>query len=355
MKIRLAILDRDQVYLRRLESVFNVKYADKLETFIFTDREYALGSLREKKIDVFLADETFDVEMTQLPSNCGFAYLVDTTDIEKVKDAAAVCKFQKAETIYRQILGMFSEKTAAVVGAHMEGEGAKTLAFVSAAGGTGSSVAAAACAMHFAQKGKKALYLNLEKFGSADVFFQAEGNTCLSDVIRAVKSRTGNLAMKLESTVKQDLTGVFFYSSARLALDIAELSAGETQQIVSVLKQSGGYDYIVLDLDFSLETGMLKLLEECDTIIFVADGSAASNVKLERVVTSMNVMEQDQKIDKKLLMRCGILYNRFSSQTSHKASVGEFKEFGGINRFEGFDTGRLLQQLKAQPVFDMFE
>ena len=262
MKIRLAILDRDQVYLRRLESVFNVKYADKLETFIFTDREYALGSLREKKIDVFLADETFDVEMTQLPSNCGFAYLVDTADIEKVKDAAAVCKFQKAETIYRQILGMFSEKTAAVVGARMEGEGAKTLAFVSAAGGTGSSVAAAACAMHFAQKGKKALYLNLEKFGSADVFFQAEGNTCLSDVIRAVKSRTGNLGMKLESTVKQDLTGVFFYSSARLALDIAELSAGETQQIVSVLKQSGGYDYIVLDLDFSLETGMLKLLED---------------------------------------------------------------------------------------------
>ena len=37
MKIRLAILDRDQVYFRRLESVFNVKYADKLETFIFKD------------------------------------------------------------------------------------------------------------------------------------------------------------------------------------------------------------------------------------------------------------------------------------------------------------------------------
>lgn len=355
MKIRLAILDKDEVYLKRLESVFNVKYADKLETFIFTDREFALRSLWEKKIDVFLADEAFDIEMTQLPSNCGFAYMVDTADIESVKGIAAVCKFQKAETVYRQILGMFSEKTAAVVGSHKEGEGGKVLAFVSAAGGTGSSVAAAACAMHFAQKGKKALYLNLEKFGSADVFFQAEGSACLSDVIRAVKSRTGNLAMKLESTVKQDASGVFFYSSARLALDIAELSVGETQQIVSVLKQAGGYDYIVLDLDFSLETGMLKLLGECDTIIFVADGSAASNVKLERVVTSMNLMEQDQKIDKKLLMRCGVLYNRFSSQTSHKVSAGELREFGGINRFEGFDTGRLLQQIKSQPVFDMFE
>ena len=96
MKIRLAILDRDQVYLRRLESVFNVKYADKLETFIFTDREYALGSLREKKIDVFLADETFDVEMTPLPSNCGFAYLVDTADILKIKDSSGSWKIPKA-------------------------------------------------------------------------------------------------------------------------------------------------------------------------------------------------------------------------------------------------------------------
>ncbi|MFG6358234.1 MAG: chromosome partitioning protein ParA [Acetatifactor sp.] len=352
MKIRLAILEKDEVYLKRLESVFNVKYADKLEIYTTTDREFALQSLQDKRIDVFLADETFDIETALLPSNCGFAYLVDTVDIERVRDAAAVCKFQKAETIYRQILGLFSEKTAAVLGTYTEGEGGKALAFVSAAGGTGSSVAAAACAMYFAQKGKKALYLNLEKFGSADVFFQAEGNAGLGDVIYAVKSRKGNLAMKLESTVKRDASGVFFYSSTRLALDIAELSADETRQIVNTLKTSGGYDYIVLDIDFSMEKDMLKILEECNTIVFVADGSAASNVKLERVVASLHVLEQ--QTDQKLLPRCGILYNRFSSHTSHKAQVSDLKEFGGINRYEGFDTDGLLQQLKDQQVFETF-
>ncbi len=350
MKIRLAILEKDEVYLKRLESVFNVKYADKLEIFTATDREFALQSLRDKRIDVFLADETFEIEAARLPSSCGFAYLVDTVDIERVRDAAAVCKFQKAETIYRQILGLFSEKTAAVIGTHVEGEGGRVLAFASAAGGTGSSVAAAACAMYFAQRGKKALYLNLEKFGSADVFFQAEGNASLGEVIYAVKSRKGNLAMKLESTVKRDISGVFFYSSTRLALDIAELSADETLQIVNTLKVSGGYDYIVLDIDFSMEKDMLKILEECNTVVFVADGSAASNVKLERVVASLNVLEQ--QTEQKLLPRCGILYNRFSSQTSHKAQISDLKEFGGIKRYEGFDTGRLLQQLKDQQVFE---
>lgn len=42
MKIKLAILEKDEVYLKRLESVFNVKYADKLEIYSSTDRDIAL-------------------------------------------------------------------------------------------------------------------------------------------------------------------------------------------------------------------------------------------------------------------------------------------------------------------------
>lgn len=37
MKIKLAILDKDTAYLQRIVSVFNNKYADKLEIYSFTD------------------------------------------------------------------------------------------------------------------------------------------------------------------------------------------------------------------------------------------------------------------------------------------------------------------------------
>lgn len=354
MRIRLAILENDTVYLNRLVSVFNIKYADKLEIYSFTDREAAVLSLRANKIDVFLANESFTIKETELPSNCGFAYLVDALDIESVKGIAAICKFQKAELIYRQILGIFSEKVAATTGVHLnDKDSCKVLAFVSAAGGTGSSVAAAACAMNFSQKGKRALYLNLERFGSADVFFHADGNSGLGDVIYAIKSKKGNLAMKLESAVKHDASGVFFYSSTKMALDIAELSPDEIQQIITVLKMSGAYDYMILDLDYAMDRKLLTVFDECNTIVFVTDGSQIANVKLERAVDSLNVMEQQS--DMKILMRSGILYNRFSSQTSHKLNLAGLKEFGGINRYEGFEIQKLLQQLKTQQVFDALE
>ena len=45
---------------------------------------------------------------------------------------------------------------------------------------------AAACARNYAGKGRKVLYLNLESFGSADVFFDADGKADMSDVVHAL-------------------------------------------------------------------------------------------------------------------------------------------------------------------------
>lgn len=74
---------------------------------------------------------------------------------------------------------------------------------------------AAACASYYAAKGEKTLYLNFEKFGSADAFFSAEGQFDMSDIIFALKSRKANLSMKMESCVKQDRRGVYFTRSQR--------------------------------------------------------------------------------------------------------------------------------------------
>lgn len=57
MRIRLAILENDGVYLNRIVSAFNTKYADKLEIYSFTDPAAAVNALKTARIDVFLAGE----------------------------------------------------------------------------------------------------------------------------------------------------------------------------------------------------------------------------------------------------------------------------------------------------------
>lgn len=352
MKMHLAILESDEAYLGRIVSVFTMKYADKLEIYSFTNETSVMQALAEAKIDVFLASDAFEIDMQKIPSRCGFAYLVDSPDVERMYGAEAVCRFQKAELIYKRILNIFSEKTAAKAGINPdENQGAKTIAFISAAGGTGCSTAAAACAVRFARKGKKVLYLNLERFGSADVFFRGEGQGRLEDIVYAIKSKKGNLYLKLESAVKQDASGVYFFSAASVALDCMELCEEEIRQILAELKTYCGYDYIIFDFDFSLRPGQIDVLKECGQIVLVADGAAASNEKTARMLASLSILEQQK--DTKLLMRMGILYSRFGSHTSQKAEGLGLREYGGIKRFEHYPVQQLLREMSELEVFDM--
>lgn len=171
MKIRVAILDNDVNYLSRISDVFHTKYAERIELYSFTDCETAVEALASTRIHVFLASDLFDVECARLPEKCGFAYFVESGGIEMIRGRKAVCKFQKADVIYQQILSIYSDCSEGISGTGFRETDGKRIAFLSPVGGSGSSTMAAACALHFARQGKKVFYLNLEKFGSADLFF----------------------------------------------------------------------------------------------------------------------------------------------------------------------------------------
>lgn len=351
MKIKVAILGRDKTYLSRLVLAFNSRYTEKLEMYSFTQEQAALEALTASRIDVFLADDSYEIDNRQIPGRCGFAYLVDSAEIESFRGQQVIHKFQKADLIYRQILSIYAENVTEITGLHMEqGNGGRLIAYLAVSGGTGASTIAAASAIRLARKGKKVLYLNLERFGSSDVFFQADGTGSFQDIIYAIKSRKGNLSVKLESVVKQDPSGVWFYSATATALDMAELNSEEIRNMIANIKMCGAYDYIILDMDFSLEKSELEILRECAQIVMVGDGSPTSNGKLERVMASMRILEEQN--DWKLLIRCSILYNRFSSRTSEKAVVSDVREVGGIKRYEGYTVEQLLRQLAEEEVLD---
>lgn len=189
MKIKLALLDSDQNYLNRIVTAFNIKYADKLEIYSFTKLESAMAALEPSRIDVLVASDTFVVESSALPKRCQLAYFVESADVDSVNDQRAICKFQKADLIYRQILSIYSEYAGSASGLKLGDDSCKVIAFTSPCGGVGSSTMAAACALHYAARGKRTLYLNFERFGSSDAFFAAEGQFDMSGIIFALKSK----------------------------------------------------------------------------------------------------------------------------------------------------------------------
>lgn len=350
MKIKLAILEKDRSYLTRIVAAFGAKYAGKFEIYSFTNEALALESLHSARIDVLLANDAFSIDVSRLPSRCGFAYLVDSADVDMVNNQMAICKFQKIDLLYKQILAVYSEKAGNITGIRAgEGEG-DLIVFCSAGGGAGGSTMAAACALHFAAQGKKTLYLNLEKFGMADLFFSGQGQFDMSDVIFALKSKKANLPMKLESCVRQDPRGVSYYAGAKIALDLMELNTDEILRLLSELQLTGQYQYIILDMDFSLNKEALRLYRQAQAIVMVSDGSVISNAKTERAFTALKILEQNT--DAPLSERMCLVYNKFSSKNGKPVNVPELRVIGGTPKYERASVEQILAQLSPMELFD---
>lgn len=354
MKVKLALLEKDKNYLDRIISVFSTRYADRFEIYSFTDVAVAESMLDTAKIDVLLAGDVFEIDTSGLPARCGFAYLVDNADIEIVRGQKAVCKFQKAELIYKQILNIYSEKTGNLFNLRPgEGNNTKIVLFDSVSGGAGASSMAAACALHYAAQNSRVLYLNLERYGSSDVFFSGEGKFDISDVIYALKSRKTNLFLKLESCVKRDPRGVFFYSQPQIALDIQELSPEEMIRLISELKKSGSYDYIVIDTDFGMDKRYLPVYYQIPVILWISDGSDLSNGKICRAYTALVALEQNA--DRPLYDRIVLVYNQFSNKTGKTIGEIGLKSIGGTPRYEHASTDQVLTQLAMTNIFDKID
>lgn len=350
MKIKLAILEKDQSYLNRIVTAFSTKYADKFEIYSFTDQAIALATLDSSRIDVLVASDAFEIDTTALPKRCGFAYFVDSIDVDTVNEQRAICKFQKADLIYKQILSIYSENAGSVSGIKLGDDSTKVIFFSSPCGGTGTSTVAASCAMHFSKSGKRTLYLNLEKFGSSDSFFKAEGAFDMSDIIYALKSKKANLAMKLESCVRQDESGVFYFSQSKVALDMHELNFDDITRLISELKLHGSYDYIVVDTDYSMSVETIKLFKQSHAVVWVGDGTEVSNVKIQRAYNALAIKEQNAEAP--LTNRLSLIYNKFSNKSSKTVGDIGLKNIGGAPVYAHAATKQIIEQISAMNMFD---
>ncbi len=350
MKIKLAILEKDIGYLNRIVNAFAAKYPEKFQLYSFTNVDAALSTLDEEKIEVLVSSDAFEIDVKKLPKRCGFAYFVDSAGIDTVNGMPAICKFQKADLIYKQILSVYSENAGNVSGLKFGDDRSKIIIFESVSGGVGGSTLASACATRFAQKGKKTMYLNLERYGSSDVFFKADGQFDMSDIIFVLKSKKANLSMKLESCAKQADNGVYFYSQSKIALDMAELDTDDIIRLISELQISGSYDYIVVDADFDINKESLRVYRKAHSIVWVGDGSEISNTKLFRAFNALSVLEQNADVS--ISSRISLIYNKFSNKTGRTLNDIGIKNIGGAPRYEHADTAQVLSQLSSMEMLD---
>lgn len=348
IKIKVAILDEEDGYLKRITEFFGSQYGDRLESYAFTNQTALFSFLHNHKVDVLLASDRCELDVKSINEKMAFAYLVNSTSIQKVNDKRAICKYQKADLFYKDILALYSENPANVIGLRSDREGETMfLAVFSAAGGNGASTIAAACCMNLASRGKRVLYLNLESMTSSRTYFQSDGNFSISDIVFAIKSKKGNLSLRIESSVKEDSSGVFFFDDGKTPLDVSELTTDDIVVLFDELRFSKSFDYVLIDAPLQFQGKFFEVMRYAHTILLVTDGSLVANSKLQRIHEAIAIVEQRENVS--LLNKIFLVGNKFENGTSRMPEMPEMPEIlmnvRKYERSESLQVARLIANM----------
>lgn len=332
MKIRLTIGIKDNRYLDKLSGFLELNHLDRLELATFSGADAFLKYAEEGETDVFLMSDDLGIAPSVLAGKGKVIILCDEIDsTENESEVVKISKYKKPELIFKDILAAFAEtghSSTQKQGSHRSGSATRVIMSTSFSGGTGASVFAAAFAKRLAASASKVLYLSFSPLGESCTFFQSESENSFGEVIFAIKSKNIDLGTKMEAVVNED-NGVSFFSSAKNAMDMLELSAEDKKVIVSTLVASGKYEYIILDENFELSEAFVQLMSLCDRIILVNNGEKTANQKFVRTKSALAVMEKMYKVS--VLDKMCLIYNRFSSScSSEKIEHPEMAVLGTI-------------------------
>lgn len=174
----------------------------------------------------------------------------------------------------------------------------------------------------------------------------------MSDVIFEIKSKKANLALKLESYVKQDHSGVCFFSQAKNALDMIELKNAERMLLLEELS-SMGFDCIVVDSPFSLDADHLDLFVRSHEVIMVSNGTEIANFKIINAYNAVRIM--DQNADMPIANRFCLAYNNFHASGCSKIDDSNIKNIGGVPVFANASPSQIVFQIAKRDLFEKID
>ncbi len=339
MKLRIALLTADELYGNRLVQRFQEKYADMLEIAQFSKAESALRNLEANRTDILLNDGITIHE--PLPRGCIMMELTENKSQAAKDDQRFALKYQKAEDLYKLVMSRIDGIVDIPAGEKLTG----IIAFLSPAGGCGSTTAAVATGIYFARKGQRVLFLECNPFDDTGVFF-AESPQGMRNLLLGLKRSAGkdnSVGALLASVVSTSPENLDYIGTSGQPEDLLSVSGSLVTDFLKQTAEIKQYDWVIADLPAYPADTVLQILENANYIIVTSDGSVRANMAIERFHGYLQ--NQDERQGMHICRHLRLLYNRFSSRYSKEYTKTDIPSLGGLGRVESGDPMEIVRIL----------
>ena len=298
MKIRLALIDTDEDYRKRLSDFYIKNYQDRIEILTFSSIDSFENNRGNKSIDVMLVSENIEDDLSSYSEKICIAYLSDRDLIERKNNIKTINKFKKPEKIYKEILNVLADGINGDI-AYKFNDGNNTLVevFMPVNGGAGATSLAIAYGKKLARQGTPTLYLNFETLNSSNIFLQSQGDMGFDEIIYAIKSKKQSVSLKIESNVLKTTDGLEFFNESRTALDMLELSDEDIYVLIKELQAMGKYRHIIIDSNLDIGSRLNIFSKFAYKIILIFNDTLQGIKKMSDLNEALQIMENNGNID----------------------------------------------------------
>jgi len=336
--LKVAIADTNEVYLDRLTAVLT-DYSD-IRISTYTEKEILKRDIAQGKCQVLLLDPSLFAEDMIFDNLSAIIVMAGENTIPvALQEYPAIRKFQRASLIYKQMLAICSDRIESLGGMGRDGT-AKVAAVFSPIGGSGKTSISLIMANRLALLNCRVFYLNLEPYASEAFFLPQTGKDSLSTLLGRFHQK-GDLIMYMQSCLQKKNDNLFYMNHLDSPNDYTALRAEDIVKLVTLLRKSGCFDVIIVDLESTLDERTQSIFNLSDYIFLVERADVIGKLKTERFYSLTYLMEDH-----------GSKMMRVRNFDIGQEMDSEFPLIGRVSAIANVDSASLIEAKTNSPEAD---
>lgn len=284
-KPRIVIIDDDFSYIIPLQSKFVYEFLDDVEIEIITSEDYVETFFQKiQKIDVLIINKKFyTASLVNHEINHIFIMTEEQDDQTTYPNGEhLIFKYTNAKGIFLEIVGISDLK----IPRKNDKQKPQIVLVTSASGGVGKTTIALGIAAALSDMYKRVLYIEASQLQSFQYFMQDDSPIVNQYIYEKLMQPDKGLYQSIKGQFRNEkFDYVPPFKAALMAFGIEYRIFG---QIAKAAKESGDYDYIIIDADSTFDEMKANMIRMADYVLMITEPSSQSIYKTNLFVSNIS-------------------------------------------------------------------
>ena len=290
----LALFDSEKDYLESLARYLKSKEEMTFSLYTYTEAEKLLSDAKKEPIEILLvAESDFTYEIAGLET--GNTLLLNESGTVRDTGRRNINKYQKAENIWRELMDSYADMLIDEK-EKLTGRGkARFIGLYSPIRRCLQTSFALTLGQVLAEK-KKTLYLSFEHYAGWNRLLDKNVRGDLAALLYFAGEQGEKFYCRMQSMTLK-IGELYYIPPAYAGQNLIYVRAGEWQRLLQKIAQTGGYEYIILDLSESIQ-GTFEMLRMCDKIYTIVRDDEQAMAKITQYEELLLAYEYEDVLEK---------------------------------------------------------